>query len=272
MDIRLLIISFVQGIGELLPISSSVNMFFAKYIFNMEFFNFSFKIALHVGSLIALLFYFRNDILDIFKGIFSSSKKLRDTYFYPLFIGTIPVVFFGYFSRDFVKEFQDTNIMGILCIIFGILLWIVDRSACSRLRRMDRNRFISLYKSLWIGIFQTIAVFPGVSRLGITLTASRLFSIDRKKSIHFSMFLAIPSIMGSLVLELYECYTTNQYNVLFSNNSLIGLFLTSIISIIFIYPCIHFMERKGFFILMIYRCIIGFALLKIDFIMSLFNK
>lgn len=256
MDFNILFLSLIQGVSEILPISSSVNLHFFSSIFSINNFSFSLKIALHAGSLLTLILFFRKEICDIFKGIFSS-RKLSETHFFPLILGTIPVVIFGYFSRDFVKEFDSPKIMGVSSIFFGLILLVFDKLSCSK-SRTDKNP-VSLLKSFLIGCFQAIAIFPGVSRLGICITASRMFGLDRRKSIYFSLLLAIPSIGGSLVLELFDCYKKQSF-VAFSNDSLIGIFLTSLIGLIAIYPCVKYMEKNGFFALTIYRIIIGLAI------------
>ena len=249
MDFGVLFLSFVQGVGEILPVSSSVNLHFFSKLFHIQNFSFSLKIALHAGSLVALLIYFRKDIFNIFKQKFS-----RNTYFFPLVVGTIPVVIFGYFARDFIKEFDSPKIMGISCVIFGILLFMADKSSVTK---SHSSRVIPLGKSFIIGIFQAIAIFPGVSRLGICLTASRILNLSRKESIHFSLMLAIPSIFGSLSLEVLEAYKMNSLQNLLSNTNLYGALFTAITGIIFILPAVAFMTKKGFGILTLYRIIIG---------------
>jgi undecaprenyl-diphosphatase len=248
MDINVFIISFVQGIGELLPISSSVNMFIVQNFFHMDFFNFSFDIALHSGSLFALIFYFRREIADICKSLFIKKKSIGNTYLLQLIAGTIPVVILGYLSREYVKEFNSKSVMGCLCILFGILLLVFDRISISH----KRAEIVSITKAFVIGIFQAVAIFPGVSRLGVCITASRMLALNRQAAISFSLLLAIPSILGSLCLELFK-----SGNIFLSEASMIGAFLTFIISAIVIIPCVKFMEKKGFFAIAIYRCIIG---------------
>ena len=254
MDLDIILLSFIQGISEILPISSSVNLHFFSHIFNINTFSFSLKIALHAGSIIALIIFFRKEIIDIFKGLLTS-KPIMSTHLIPLFFGTIPVVIIGYFARDYVKEFDSPRIMGILSIIFGIILFIIDKLSCNK-SRTDKNP-ISITKAFIIGCFQTIAIFPGVSRLGICITASRMLGLDRKKSIYFSLLLAIPSILGSLTLELFECYLKKNFHIFSSNSSLIGIISTAIISLIAIWPCVKYMENHGFGGLALYRIIIG---------------
>lgn len=254
MNPEILLLSIIQGIGEILPISSSVNLHFFSYIFDIKTFSFSLKIALHAGSLLTLLFYFRKEIIDIFKGMCSRGGRLKDTYFLPLVLGTIPVVVLGYLARDFVKEFDSKIIMGVSSVFFGIILLIFDKLACGK-TRMDKTP-VSSGKAFFIGCFQAIAIFPGVSRLGICITASRMLSLDRKKAVFFSLFLAIPSILGSLSLEIFDSLKTGS-NLLLSSDVLVGIALTMLFGIAIIGPCIKFMEKKGFLAITIYRIAIG---------------
>ena len=258
MNSDIITLSIIQGISEILPVSSSVNLYLFSKLFHIDHFNFSLKVALHAGSLITLLIYFRKEILDIILALFGK-KTVNETYLLPLVLGTIPVVIFGYYSRDFVKEFDSPKVMGILSIVFGILLVLFDNFAGISKTPKSEKKTVSVIKSLIIGCCQTIAVFPGVSRLGICITSSRMLGIARRKAITFSLMLAIPSISGSLCLELLETYK-NTNSVSFSNDELIGIGITTLIGLIAIIPCIHFMEKVGFLWLAIYRVIIGLTI------------
>ncbi|MBR1480289.1 MAG: undecaprenyl-diphosphate phosphatase [Alphaproteobacteria bacterium] len=256
MNFDLLFLSLIQGVSEILPVSSSVNLHLFSRLLDIGSFSFSMKVALHAGSLLTFILYFRREIADVFLGLIRR-KRLSDTYFFALLFGTLPVVIFGYLARDFVKEFEAPKIMGISCIFFGILLALFDKISAS-MTKNDRAP-VSVMKSLIIGCFQAIAIFPGVSRLGICLTASRMLGLNRRKAIGFSMMLAIPSICGSLVLEFVDCYKRHNLDVV-SQNSLIAIGATFVIGLIAITPCVRFMEKHGFFALAIYRIVIGSAL------------
>lgn len=253
MNSDIISLSVIQGISEILPISSSVNLHFFSHLFHIENFTFSLKIALHAGSLITLIVYFGKEIRDICKGLFGK-KNIQDTYLVALIFGTIPVVILGYFAHDFVKEFDSPRVMGISSVIFGILLHVFDKFA--NVSKIDKKN-ISITKAFFIGCCQAIAIFPGVSRLGICITSSRMLGLARKKAIDFSLMLAIPSICGSLVLEILS---NNTHTEFISTNNVSGIVLTALIGLIAILPCIRLMERKGFLALAIYRVLIGIAI------------
>jgi undecaprenyl-diphosphatase len=260
MDLNILFLSIVQGVSEVIPVSSSVNLHFFSAIFGISSFSFAIKIALHAGSLISLLIYFHSDIADICRGLVSRKKKISDTCLPQLVLGTIPVVILGFCARDFVKEFNSPKIMGAACICFGILLTVFDRLSCTQPRLSKTNvASIPLLKSFIVGVFQSVSIFPGVSRLGICITASRMLSLDRKRSIRFALLLAIPSIAGSLVLELFEAYKYGNSRW-FQDEALTGIALTSIVSIVMIHPCIRYMEAHGFAAIALYRILIGAAM------------
>ncbi|MDR1365448.1 MAG: undecaprenyl-diphosphate phosphatase [Holosporales bacterium] len=260
MNLDMLFLSIVQGISELLPVSSSVNLHFFSTIFNVSSFSFAIKIALHTGSLIALLIYFNSEVADMFRGLMSRKRKISDTCLPQLALGAIPVVIFGFLARDFVKEFNSPKIMGAACIGFGILLTMFDRLSCAqpRLSKTDITS-VSLFKSFVVGMFQSVSIFPGISRLGICITAARMLSLDRKNSIRLSLLLAIPSIVGSLVLELFAAYRCDDFQR-FNHEALTGIILTSIVSVIMIHPCVRYMEARGFTAIAVYRILIGAAL------------
>ncbi|MDR0942202.1 MAG: hypothetical protein LBM19_01120 [Holosporales bacterium] len=255
MNSDILSLGIIQGIFEILPVSSSVNLHFFSKFFNIHECSLSIKIALHIGSLITLLIYFNKEIADIIKGIFSKNKKISDTYLLQLIAGTIPVIVAGSLAWNFVKEFNSLKIMGISCIIFGILLVIFDKLSCVDKPRSQKGH-ISITKSLIIGMFQSISIFPGISRLGICITAARMLSLDRKNAIRFSLMLAIPSILGALVLGLIENYKVYKYSLL-QSETLIGIAVTAVVGLVAILPCVKYMEKHGFLALTIYRILIS---------------
>ncbi|MDR1475719.1 MAG: undecaprenyl-diphosphate phosphatase [Holosporales bacterium] len=259
MNLEILFLSIIQGISEILPISSSVNLYFFSKLWNTSSFCFGLKIALHIGSLITFIIYFKKEIGSIFAAIFTKKTRLSDTYFYALIIGTIPVVILGFLALNFVKEFDSKVAIGASCILFGCLLLACDKLSIARARSGDKSK-VPVWKAFIIGCFQAISIFPGVSRLGICISASRMLHIDRKKSITFSMLLAIPSIFGSMILEIIDCNRRNNFSI-FSLESLMGILLTMIIGLIVIFPCVKYMEKNGFTYLVIYRILIGFLMI-----------
>ncbi len=253
---EIITLSVVQGIGEFLPISSSTNITLISKLLSFNDLSFSLKIALHGGSLLALLIYFRKVIFKIILGIFTDKVKLFNTAFNLMLFTTIPVIIIGYIFNDFIKNFDIPFITGILLIIFGIILHTFDKYSINIGMNCENN----ILKYIIIGCFQSIAIFQGVSRSGICITACRLLNIERPQSITISLLLAIPSISGSLVLELVNMYKNNTLNTL-NTDTLFAVLITGLIGIIAIEPCIKYMQKNGFYVLMWYRIIIGLILI-----------
>jgi undecaprenyl-diphosphatase len=195
----------------------------------------------------------------MFSAIFTRKNKLSDTYFWHLIIGTLPVVILGFFALDFVKEFNSKTVIGVFCAFFGGALFLFDKLSRARMSSSDKKR-ISIFKAFVIGCFQAISILPGVSRLGICITSARFLQIDRKRSIAFSMLLAIPTICASTVLGVIDCYKHDNFSV-FSLDALIGIVVTMVIGLIIIFPCVRYMEKNGFAYLVIYRILIGLLMI-----------
>ena len=227
--IEVLFLSIIQGIGEFLPISSSTNLMLFSKLFGFYDFSFLLKISLHVGSLLALVIYCRRVFWTIILGLFTKKVKLSQTAFGTMIYGTIPVITLGILFHDFIKDFNSPKLSWFILIVFGVLLWWIDTVFS---QKANQHSFMSTgIRDLFIGCCQAMAIFPGVSRLGICITACRLFHMERSQAISTSLLLAIPSICGSLILELIKMYKTNTLYVL-DNNILLSVLMTGTIGLL----------------------------------------
>lgn len=247
--IETIIYSLIQGIGEFIPISSSANLFLINEIFNYGNLSLSSEIIFHVGSLLALIGYFYREILHIILGLFTSKEKLSNTYFWPLILSTLPVVVFTLIFKD---NLNKNNYTGYMLIIFGLILFIVDKYA-NRISITIKNVYL---KYLILGCFQSISIISGVSRLGICITGCRLLGFSREKSISTALLLDIPSICGSLIFAIY-----NGENISYTQNTLFTCVLIGLIGLFCIFPCINYMRKYGFGLITIYRIVIGLLLI-----------
>ena len=250
MDINGIIVSIVQGICEIIPVSSSACMAVAQHMLHIPDITLTGKVALHAGSLIAIMIFFCKEIKEIVVTTFKSPKKLKNTYFLPLCIGTVPLVIATLCSYNYVKHFNNYKITGYICIIFGLFLFFADKFFPVK---KQSNQQISISKSVIVGIFQAISIISGVSRLGICITACRMMSFNRKQAVLFSLMLAMPSIFGSL------CFMFTPE--IFSLAMLRWIAIVAFVSLIVIKPLTLYMERYGFFGILICRIIIGIILI-----------
>ena len=199
------ILAFIQGFTEFIPVSSSAHLVIISKISNFNVSSLQLDISLHLGSLLAIIFYFRKDLLNITK-----NKSL----FLLIVLGSIPLIIVGYFfySSGLIENLRNLKVIAWTTLIFGILLFIADRSTIKN--KINNN--LNLKNILLIGIFQILAIIPGVSRSGIIITASRFLNFDRVDSSKISFYLSIPALAGASVLSMKDIINTNvDMNFLF---------------------------------------------------------
>ena len=199
------ILAFIQGVAEFVPVSSSAHLIIISKISNFNVSSLQLDISLHLGSLLAIIFYFRKDLLNITK-----NKSL----FLLIVLGSIPLIIVGYFfySSGLIENLRNLKVIAWTTLIFGILLFIADRSTIKN--KINNN--LNLKNILLIGIFQMLAIIPGVSRSGIIITASRFLNFDRVDSSKISFYLSIPALAGASVLSMKDIINTNiDMNFLF---------------------------------------------------------
>ena len=245
--IEIIILSVVQGITEFLPISSSAHLNIVQIIFKFNSNSLMIDISLHLGSLLAIIFYFRRELLDL-----RNNQKLLSL----LIIGSIPLVIAGYTFKtmEIVKLLENNlEIIAWMTLIFGIILYFADKSKFNKKISSDLNFKIILY----IGFFQILALIPGVSRAGITITAARIFKFNRVDAGKISFLLAIPALAGASILGLKDTFEKS-----FEVNYLILISIT--LSFLFSYFTIKFfleyINKFSLNFFVIYRIIISIIL------------
>ena len=245
--IEIIILSIVQGISEFLPISSSAHLNIVEIIFEFNSNSLMIDVSLHLGSLLAIIFYFRRELLNL-----RNNQKLLLL----IIIGSIPIIIAGYtISTIGLINLLDNNltIIAWTTLVFGIILYLADKSKFDK--KISSN--LNLKTILYIGLFQILALIPGVSRAGITITAARFFGFNRFDSSKISFLLAIPAIAGASVLQL-----KNTIGQSFEVNYLI--LISIILSFLFSYFTIKFfleyISKFSLNIFVIYRIIISIIL------------
>ena len=183
---EIFLLSIIQGISEFLPISSAAHLILVSNLYELKNQSLLIDISLHLGSLLAILYYFRNDIFD-----FNKNKNL----FYKIIIGTLPLIIIGYFLyvTNIIYYFRNIKVIAWATLFFGILLYIADKNKF--LKKIDAD--FNMKSVLVIGFFQVLALIPGVSRAGITITAGRILGFDRTDSTKISFYLSIPALLGA---------------------------------------------------------------------------
>ncbi|RKZ64923.1 MAG: undecaprenyl-diphosphatase [Gammaproteobacteria bacterium] len=264
MDIlQIIVLALVQGLTEFLPISSSAHLILVPYLTDWPDQGLAFDVAVHVGTLTAVVIYFRKEISKMFfawlaslKGRHSEDSRLA----WGVLIGTIPVGLAGLLFKDVISEHLRTPlVIAVTTIIFGFLLWYADWSG----KRSRDEHSLSWKDIIVIGCAQAIALIPGTSRSGITITAGLMLGLTAPAAARFSFLLSIPVIVlagGMETLDYLEFASIDDMN-----NLIVG----ALISAVSAYLCIHYflmlLERAGMTPFVIYRLVLGIVLLSLYF-------
>lgn len=262
MDIlQIIVLALVQGLTEFLPVSSSAHLILVPYLTDWPDQGLAFDVAVHVGTLTAVVLYFRKEISKMFFAWFASwaGKHTEDSKLaWGVLIGTIPVGLAGLLFKDVIGEHLRTPlVIAIATIVFGLLLWYADWSG----KRKRDEYSLSLKDIFVIGCAQAIALIPGTSRSGITMTAGLMLGLTAPAAARFSFLLSIP------VIILAGGFETMEYLAVASIGDMNDLIIGALISAVSAYFCIHYflklLERVGMTPFVIYRLILGFILLSL---------
>tara|TARA_B100001173_G_scaffold307861_1_gene317119 strand:+ start:819 stop:1586 length:768 start_codon:yes stop_codon:yes gene_type:complete len=241
--IEIIILSLVQGVSEFLPISSSAHLIIISTLYEFKSSSLLIDISLHLGSLFAIVFFFRRELLDL-----QNNQKLLTL----IIVGSIPLMVVGYilYTTNLIYNLRNIKVIAWTTLIFAIILFFADR------RRFDKkiSSNLNLKTILYIGFFQVLALIPGVSRAGITMTAARFFRFNRFDSSKISFLLAIPALVGASALSLKDVL-----NQSFDFNYLIIVAIT--FSFLFSYFTVKFfldyINKFSLNVFIIYRILIA---------------
>lgn len=244
--IEILILSIIQGISEFLPISSSAHLILISNLYDLKTSSLLIDISLHLGSLLAIIFYFRKDLFNL-----KENKKLLQL----IIIGSLPLVIFGFIlhATEIIHLLRNIKVIAWTTLLFGIILFFSDQ------RESDKNISTDLnFKNIiFIGTFQVLALIPGVSRAGITLTASRFLKFNRFESGKISFLLSIPALAGASFLGLKDVLNQSiQLNYLL----IIAIGLSFAFSYITVKFFLIYINKFSFNVFVIYRILISMLL------------
>ena len=254
-------LGIVQGLTEFLPISSSAHLLLPSLIFGSNDLGLSFDIAVHAGTLVAVIYFFRKEIVLMTRSILINDDSLiahRKLAIY-LIVATIPVIFAGLIFSNLIEQ----RIFSISSIAISNLFFAVILLFAFLTRKSNKNLLqLTLYGALFIGIVQCFALIPGASRSGTAITAALLIGMNLKDSSKFSFLLGIPTILGALVLLIIEIQTLDIiYNPI---NLFIGFFVSMIFAFFTIKLFLNKVKKIGMIPFVTYRiCLAVFLLLLI---------
>ena len=244
--IEILILSAIQGISEFLPISSSAHLILVSSLYDLKTSSLLIDISLHLGSLLAIIFFFRKDLFNL-----KYNHKLLKL----IVIGSIPLIIFGYIlhTTELVHLLRNIKVIAWTTLFFGIILFFADQ------RKFDQNiaTNLNIKSIIFIGLFQILALIPGVSRAGITMTAARFLKFNRVDSSKISFLLSIPALAVASFLGLKDALNESiEINYL--------IIVAVILSFLFSYMTVKFflsyINKFSLNIFVIYRVIISLIL------------
>ena len=245
---EIIFLSIIQGVTEFLPISSSAHLLLISNYFNFDNQSLTLDISLHFGSLLAIVFYFRKDLLN-----FVDNKIL----FLKILISSMPVMIFGFFliKLNLIEYLRSYEVIGWSTIIFGVLLYFSD------LRKEEKkiNKDFKYTTALYIGLFQVLSLMPGVSRSGITITGSRFLNFCRFDSVKISFLISIPTLAMISLYNLQILIT--EKNFLISKINFIGIVLSFLFSYLTIKYFLRYIERFSLTAFVVYRIFLGIVIL-----------
>ena len=258
--LQLVTLAFVQGVTEFLPVSSSAHLILVAKFTAWTDQGLSLDIAAHLGSLIAVCAYFRKDINRLCYSWFPNKRK--DIRFGDkrlsicLIVATLPIVLSGLVFHDFIAaELRSVYVIGVMTIVFGVVLWVSD-TISSKSRHLDS---VNWRDAIFIGVIQTLALIPGTSRSGVTISAALLLGFSRESAVRFSFLLGIPTISAAVVYEI----VANSFVI--GPEQWLTLGTMTALSAIFAYGGIYYfirlLDRIGMLPFILYRLILGFFII-----------
>ncbi len=252
-SIEILILSLVQGITEFLPISSAAHLVLITKYYSFINQDLLIDICLHLGSLMAIIFYFRNDLIN-----FINNRN----FLIKILIGTIPIIPVGYvlYETGLIQQLRNLEVVGWMSLLFGILLYLSDKR---KIKSTIENNFTNK-SAIIFGLFQVLSLIPGVSRSGITITAGRALGFNRYDSAKISFFLAIPALAAASILGIYNIYKEGSVELNFL--AIISVIFSFAFSYITIAIFLNFIKKFSLKIFVIYRIILSLFLLAIVYL------
>jgi len=247
-SVEILILAAIQGISEFLPVSSTAHLIVVSKYYDFINQSLLIDICLHLGSLIAIIFYFRNDLFNFIR---------NKNFLMKIIIGTIPIIPVGFilYQTELIYRLRDLEIIGWMSLIFAILLYVSDKSKITK--KIDTA--FTNKSAIIIGLFQILSLIPGVSRSGITITSGRLLGFNRFDSAKISFFLSIPTLAAASLFGINNIYKVGSAELNFL--VIIAVIFSFIFSYITIALFLNFIKRFSLNIFIIYRIILSLLIL-----------
>jgi undecaprenyl-diphosphatase len=254
-EFQAMVLGLVQGLSEFLPISSSAHLALTPWFFGWEPGGLAFDVALHIGTLIAVAWYFRREWAALARSAVSIVRQrgVRTTDEWRLvflIVATIPAAIAGLTVQDLAETtFRSPRLIAINLMVMGVLLWLVDR-----ISKKDRPlNAMRLKDAVVLGLIQCLALLPGVSRSGSTITGGRFLGFDRQAAAIFSFLMSFPVTLAAAVLKAPDAFTQRTE----ATTIFIGIAAAAVSSWLAIAVLLRFVSRHSFGVFAAYRLLLG---------------
>jgi undecaprenyl-diphosphatase len=258
--VLVILLSIIQGLTEFLPISSSAHLLLPSLLFGTKDLGLSFDIATHAGTLVAVIFYFKNDLMRMSSSMLNNDKSLLDDrrLAFLLILATVPIVIVGLLSSDLIQQrLFSLQSIATMNIVFAFVLMFAFAAG-------PKNKTIkqlTIFAAIFIGLIQVFALIPGASRSGTAITAGLIAGLSLKDASKFAFLLGIPTILGALVFLLLDMIAPGvEIDLL---QLLVGFSISSVVAFLTIKYFLLFVEKIGVMPFVIYRIILGMAIILI---------
>ena len=262
--IEILVLGFIQGIAEFLPISSSAHLIIFRDIFGIGSgmsanMNLTFDIALHFGTLLAIgVFFFKDFIKMIQKGFTKGVKDDDGKILWYLVAATIPAAIVGVLFEEAIENVVRSNyvVIAIALAVMGIIIYLADKFS----KETKTIKKMTLKDAILVGCSQVFALIPGFSRSGTTIAAGRVLGLDRESAAKFSFFLSAPVVLGAVCLQLIK---GTAFSVIAANlgTFILGILVSFVIGLLCIKYLLKYLQKHNFKIFMIYRVVLAAVVL-----------
>jgi len=268
--LHVIILGIIQGIAEFLPISSSAHLIIFRDLFGIgvsipENVTMAFDIALHLGTLLAIVVFFFKDFLNmIIKGFTKGPKDKEGKLMWMVVVATIPAAIAGILFEDIIENLIRSNyiIIALALIVMGVLIYLADK----KFNQGKEVKDMTYKDAIIIGCSQVLALIPGFSRSGTTIATARTRKINREESAKFSFYLSAPVVLGAVVLTLLKSETIS---IISANLSIfvIGILVSFMVGILCISFLLKYLRKNDFKLFMWYRVLLGIIVI----LMTLFR-
>jgi len=247
-----IILGIIQGLTEFLPVSSSGHIELAQELMpgSVQEEDMLMTVILHAATALSTIVIFRKDIMEILRGLFSFKKNEETMFSLKIVLSMIPAAFVGLFFEDAIESLFTDNILlvGSMLLVTGVLLFLADKAK-------NTTKSVGILDALIIGLAQAIAILPGISRSGATISTSVLLGVDRSKAARFSFLMVVPLIMGKMAKDILDgALTAGSVDAVYLSAGFIAAFLTGLLACTWMIKLVKRSELKWF---AIYCLVIG---------------